>query len=311
MLHSKGVAIMLRLLVRSSPRVALAALVLLGACGTTPSSDAVRRFSQTLGAVSAETRTGFAVVEDLERRAMREDAALAYMQTGRANLNPPVVFTGAAAAALAPTFTALDDYAAALGSITAGGQGARLGASAARLGSEVADALGRAGLAVPPQVVQRGTAALNELGQLVAEEIVRLSLPAVIERAHPNIEAIAELMTAVVGRPARGAEPGQGLRAVLDERRRALSITRRTLLAELARGSTPAERYALYLRLAEAERLEPTDEAFTALQEAVRQMVTAHAALRSPDTAAAAVAGFENAARRLQAAWRQVQPLVR
>jgi hypothetical protein len=296
---------------RLLPVAVLFGIGLLAACGTTPSSDAVRRFSDSLTTVSAETRNGFAVLEDVERRAMREDAALRYMQTGRADLSPPVVFTNQAAAALAPTFTALESYAEALGAISAGGQAARLGASTSRLGAEMAEALGRAGLQVPPAVVQRGTVALNELGQLVAEEIVRLSLPAVIDRAHPNIEAIGALMTAVVGRPASGGEPGQGLRAVLDERRRALSITRRTLLAEMARGSTPSERYALYLRLAEAERLEPSDAAFGALQEAIGQMVTAHDALRSPDTAAAAVAGFENAARRLQAAWKQVQPLLR
>ncbi|MCU0888292.1 MAG: hypothetical protein MUC64_09825, partial [Rubritepida sp.] len=102
---------------------------LLAACGTTPSSDAVRRFSDTLTTISAETRNGFAVVEDVERRAMREDAALRYMQTGRADLSPPLVFTNQAAAALAPTFTALEAYADALGTISAGGQAARLGAS--------------------------------------------------------------------------------------------------------------------------------------------------------------------------------------
>jgi len=297
------------------PRAALpllAGLVLaLSACGTTPSTDAVRRFSDTLRAVSAETRNGFAVVEDVERRAMREDAALRYMQTGRLAAEQPPVFTGQAAAALDPTFQALDQYAASLAAISAGGQGARLGGSASRFGAEVAEALGRAGFRVPPEVVQRGTAALNELGQLVGEEIVRLSLPAVIDRAHPNIEAIAGMMTAVIGRPSRGGEPGQGLRGVLDERRRALSVTRRTMLAEMARSGTPADRYAFYLRVTEAERLEPSDEAFAALEAAVREMVRAHAALRSPDTAAGAVAGFENAARRLQAAWKQVQPLLR
>lgn len=290
--------------------VALLALTLAG-CGTTPSADAVRRFSETLRTVSAETRTGFAVVEDVERRAMREDAALRYMQTGRVAAEQPPVFTGQAAAALDPTFQALDQYAASLAAISGGGPGTRLGASASRFGTEVAEALGRAGFRVPPQVVQRGTAALDQLGQLVAEEIVRLSLPAVIDRAHPNIEAIAEMMSAVVGRPSRGGEPGQGLRGVLDERRRALTVTRRTMLAEMARSGSPAERHAFYLRVTEAERLEPTDEAFAALDSAIREMVKAHAALKSPDTAAAAVAGFENAARRLQAAWKLVQPLVR
>jgi hypothetical protein len=291
--------------------LAACVVLLVSACGTTPSSDAVRRFSDTLKAVSAETRAGFAVVEELERRTMREDAALRYVQTGRADLAPPVVFTGQAAAALDPAFQALDQYAAALAAVSAGGQGARLGASASRFGSEVAEALGRAGFRVPPQLVQRGTAALDQLGQLVAEEIVRLSLPAVIERAQPDIEAIAGMMTAVVGRPGRGAEAPQGLRGVLDERRRALSVTRRTVLAEIARSGTASERYTLHLRLAEAERLEPTDEAFAALAAAIGEMVKAHAALRSPDTAAGAVAGFENAARRLQAAWKQVQPLLR
>lgn len=296
---------------RTALLLAAGTALLLAGCGTTPSTDSVRRFSEALRTVSAETRTGFAVVEDVERRAMREDAALRYMQTGRVSQEQPVVFTGQAAAALDPTFQALDQYAASLAAITAGGQGARLGASASRFGSEVADALGRAGFRVPPDVVQRGTAALNELGQLVGEEIVRLSLPAVIERAQPNIEAIAEMMTAVVGRPSRGGETGQGLRGVLDERRRALSVTRRTMLAEMARSGTPAERYAFYLRVTEAERLEPSDEAFAALEAAIGQMVRAHAALKSPDTAAGAVAGFENAARRLQAAWKQVQPLLR
>jgi|GEM_PF-4023936 hypothetical protein len=290
----------------------LAALLFaLAACGTTPSTDAVRRFSDTLQTVSAETRTGFAVVEEVERRAMREDAALRYVQTGRPTAEQPPVFTAAAATALAPALEALERYAAELTALTGGGQAARLGASAARVGSEVAEAVGRAGFRVSPEVVQRGAAALNELGGLVAEEIVRLSLPAVIDRAQPNIEAIAELMTAVVGRPARGAEPGQGLRGVLDERRRLLAATRRTLLAEMGRSGTPADSYAFYMRVMEAERLEPSDAAFAALEAAIGEMVRAHAALRSPDTARGAVAGFENAARRLQAAWREIRPLLR
>lgn len=293
-------------------RLLAAALALLAsACGTTPSSDAVRRFSDTLRTISAETRTGFSVVEDVERRVMREDAALRYVQTGRTAAPEAPVFTAEAAAALEPSFRALDLYATALAEIAAGGQAARLGASASRFGAEVADALGRAGLRVPPEVAQRGSAALDALGQLLAEEIVRLSLPAVIDRAHPRIEAIAEMMTAVVGRPARGAEPAQGLRGVLDERRRVLTATRRTLLAEMARSGTPAERYDFYMRLTEAERLEPTDQGLAALATAIGEMVAAHAALKSPHTAAGAVAAFEAAARRLQAAWKEIRPLVR
>lgn len=293
------------------PLLAAVLALLVSACGTTPSSDAVRRFSDALRTVAAETRSGFLVVEDVERRVMREDAALRYVQTGRTAAPDAPVFTPQAAAALEPTFRALELYAAALAEIAAGGQGARLGASASRLGAEVAEALGRAGLRVPPELAQRGSAALNELGQLLAEEIVRLSLPAVIDRAHPNIEAIAAMMTAVVGRPARGGEPAQGLRGVLDERRRVLTVTRRTLLAEMARSGTPAERYDFYMRMTEAERLEPTDQGLAALVAAIGEMVAAHAALKSPDTAIGAVAGFEAAARRLQAAWREIRPLVR
>jgi len=226
--------------------LAACALFLVSGCGTTQSSDAVRRFSDTLKAVSSETRTGFAPVEELERRAIREDATLRYVQTGRVDLAPTVVFTGQAAAALEPAFQALDQYAAALAVLSAGGRGERLGAAAARFGRESAQALDRAGFRVPTELMQRGTCALDQLGQLVAEEIVRLSLPAVIGRAHPNIEAIAELATAVVGRPSRGGEVPQGLRGVRDERRRALSVTRRTMLAEMARSATPADRYDFY-----------------------------------------------------------------
>jgi hypothetical protein len=59
--------------------------------------------------------------------------------------------------------------------------------------------------------------------------------------------------------------------------------------------------------MTESERLERSDEALAALLPAIGEMVQAHAALRSPETAAGAVASFENAARRLQAAWKPIR----
>jgi hypothetical protein len=260
------------------------------------------RFATALEASDPAVDAAIAQMDAFERRAAREESAVAFALgrggTARAGVAAPAAAPGAAEAAgdvLAPAFTALGDYADALQQAAAGGVVApRPSPGGPVLAQAAAQGLGAVRATVPPATRDAGLAAIANLPAVASGAAGRRVAPAALAQgAQPHLAATAALLRAVIG-----ADPGAGTRGAVGARRSALDAAHARLLDAAAadRSMGAGGRYALYQSLAAMRDEDPIPEAFDAILALLAAMEEAHAAVASaaPD-AEGKVAAFESA----------------
>lgn len=285
----------------------LPALLVAGCTAMQPEAPGtVARFATALEASDPVVDSAIATMDGFERRAAREERAVAFALGRAPAIAPQRPGTEASAAqaagdVLAPAFTALGDYAHVLGQAATGHAfEPRPSSGGDVLAQAVAQALPTVSAQVAPAVREAGVAGVAGLGRLAQETPVlgRVSAPALAQRAEPQLLAVTTLLKAVLG-----PQQGQGTRGAIRARREAMEAAHARLLEAARRepGLGAAGRYALYHQVAALRDQDPLPGTLAAIVTLLSALEEANAAIAAGDSGAEAkVAGFEAALARLQ-----------
>jgi hypothetical protein len=270
--------------------------------GARPATPAAR-FAAALEAGDTAVEAGIDGMDAFERRAGREDAAVAFALGRGAAL--PAAGPGAAEAAgavIGPAFTALGDYAHVLGQAA---EGARIeprpSPGAAVLAAAAMRALPATRATIPGPEREAGIAAIAALARLPAQaEARRRPDPSSLAaEAQPHVAAVARLLRMVIG-----TQPTQATQGAIADRRAALEAAHARLLqaARADRSLGPAGRYALFHQIAALRDADPLPETLDAMVTLLDAMDAAHAAIAAGAAdASPRVAAFESAVAELSA----------
>lgn len=296
---------------RHPRRLALAMpLVLAVAACAGMESDPVSpatRFAASLEASDPAVDAAIAMMDGFERRALREERAVAFAlgRTPHTQTSGPTPggAPGAAEAAgevMAPAFTALGDYAHVLGRVAAGHAAEpRATVGGEVLSQGVAQALPRVSATIPPAVREAGIAGVAALPSQAERASGRGegAAQALAREAAPHVSAVTALLVAVIG-----PQQGTATRGAVRARREAMETAHARLLEAARRdsGLGAAGRYALYHQVAALRDQDPLPGTFTAIVTLLRAIEAAHAAIVAGEPSAEAkVAGLEAALARL------------
>lgn len=284
-----------------------AACASFGRDGAELAASPAARFAAALEASDPVADAGVAMMDDFERRALREERAVAFA-IGRAPAAPQTALPGPGAAEAAgevigPAFTALGDYAHVLGQAATGTVlEARPSVGGEVLAQAVAQALPATQASVPPALREAGVAGVAALARLAQRVDGRRSGPSaqdLAREAQPHLQAVGALLIAVIGR-----ETGQATRGAIQARRAAMEAAHARLLEAARRdgGLGAGGRYALFHQIAAIRDGDPLPGTMAAIVTLLSAMEEAHVAIAAGDaTAEAKVAGFEAALAALSA----------
>jgi hypothetical protein len=271
-----------------------------GCAGTGTPAPPALRFATALEASDPAVDTSIATMDAFERRALREERAVAFA-LGRAPGAPVVLPPGpgaaeAAGGVLAPAFTALGDYAHVLGQV-AGGESPdpRPSPGGQVLAQAVAQALPATSARLAPPVREAGLAGVAALAELAPGAARRrpASAQALAREAAPHLDAVVTLLQGVIG-PAQG----EATRGAIRARRDAMEGAHARLLEAARRdpGLGAAGRYALFHQVAALRDQDPLPGTLASIVTLLGTMREAHAAIAAGDPSAEAkVAAFEAA----------------
>lgn len=300
---------------------AAAPLLLLAATGCAPLGPGgaaapgtpTTRFAATLEASHPAVDAAVSRMDGFERRALREERAVAYaVGGGRLEADPTspraaaVTAVGAAEAAgtvLSPAFSALATYADRL-AMAAGPEPERETEDhppPEALAEAVRDGLRKVRATVPQPVQDAAIAGIVALASVPKPATGgAATVRALAEAAEPHLAAVAALLKAVIG-----PEPGTGTRGAIRARREAMDRGHARLLDAARRDPQmgAAGRYTLFHALSAMRDDDPAPGTLTSIVVLLDAMTAAHAALLHQDATVAEekVRGFEAALARLSA----------
>jgi hypothetical protein len=264
------------------------------------------RFAATLESADPAVDASIAVMDGFERRALREESAVAFAlgrgaPPGRQPEAPlPTAVAGAAGEVIAPAFTALGDYAHLLAAAAEGeALDPRPSPGPEALSQAVAQALPRTSARIAPPVAEAGVAGVATLARLAQETRGRPGVQALAQQAQPALGAVTALLKAVIG-----TQPDAATRGVVQARREGMAAAHVRLLQAAQRDPAlgVAGRYALYHQLSAMRDEDPVPGTLAAIITLLSAMEEAHAAIAAGDPAAAEkAAGFEAALAELTA----------
>ncbi len=296
---------------RQPRRILLALPLLLGAGCAAFDRDAAERaaspaarFGVALEAADPAVDAGIALMDDFERRAAREERAVAFA-LGSAGAARTVPGPGAAEAAgevLAPAFTALGDYAHVLAQAATGATvEARPSPGGPVLAQAVGQALAGTALPIAPAMREAGLTGVAALAAMApgAEARRRPDATALAREAGPHLAAVSALLKAVIG-----PQQGQATRGVIQARRAAMDAAHARLLEASRRDPAlgAAGRYALFHQVAALRDQDPLPGTLAGIVALLSAMEEAHAAIAAGGAEAEAkVTAFEGALARLSA----------
>lgn len=248
------------------------------------------RFATVLEASDPTVDAGVRMMDSFERRATREERAVAFAlgRGGAAVVDPTFPGAGAAEAAgqvIAPAFTALGDYAHVLGQAAGGVRlEARPSPGPEVLVQAVDQALPAVKSPVPPPVRQAGLAGIGALARM-AQQMDGQRAPsaqAMAAEAQPHLAATTALLRTVIG-----ARTGEATRGAIRARRTAMEQAHARLLeaARSDRGLTTVGRYTLFHQVAALRDSDPLPGTLSAIVALLDAMEAAHAAIAAGDTA--------------------------
>ncbi len=279
-------------------------LAVAGCAGTErDAASPAARFAASLEASDPAVDAAITVMDGFERRAQREERAVAFALGRMPPAPAPGGAPGAAEAAgevIAPAFTALGDYAHVLGQVASGHAAEpRPTVGGEVLSQGVAQALPRVSATIPPAVREAGIAGIAALPAIAERAGGRGAgaAQALAREAAPHVSAVTALLVAVIG-----PQQGTATRGAVRARREAMEAAHARLLEASRRdpGLGASGRYALYHQVAALRDQDPLPGSFTAIVTLLGAIEEAHAAIVAGDPAAETkVAGLEAALARL------------
>jgi hypothetical protein len=263
-------------------------LLLIAACTTRPTEEAVAKFSVALDGASTSVQQGLTEIQRQETAANDAAEAERFIRQNDPNLRfgRNANITDAVIAPRLAFFAALSEYASSLAAAVSDeqiesvrAQFAATGEAFSELGSKVAAASGKT---FPSDLAGQVSQAAANIAAFMVEQKLNREIPTIVSGVHENLKAGVDAFKADLGDPASG-----GFRAIMNDSIEVLVGQKTKLLIVLKQeGTTPkADLYNSVLRAqAEVRKLRQSERLLAAIPPALDRLLEAHEALKTPDS---------------------------